>query len=152
MSVTVRLATPLRAAAGGSATLALDAADLGGLVREITERYPELAARVLRDGAFGPFVNVFVDGEDARYLDPRAELEDLEQEIATLPRARTGSAAGGGRSGREAASGLRGVGVITPEPPSGNSNGRRLSQSIGRLEQTRPDVWEWKLELRGPAP
>ena len=74
MSVTVRLATPLRAAAGGSATLALDAADLGGLVREITERYPELAARVLRDGAFGPFVNVFVDGEDARYLDPRAEL------------------------------------------------------------------------------
>src|SRR5207237_191959 len=40
----------------------------------ITERYPELAARVLRDGAFGPFVNVFVDGEDARYLDPRAEL------------------------------------------------------------------------------
>ncbi|TME63984.1 MAG: molybdopterin synthase sulfur carrier subunit, partial [Chloroflexi bacterium] len=33
MSVTVRLATPLRAAAGGSATLALDAADLGGLVR-----------------------------------------------------------------------------------------------------------------------
>ena len=91
-------------------------------------------------------------GEEFIVLASRTQLEDLEQEIATLPRARMGSAAGGGRSGREAASGLRGVGVITPEPPSGNSNGRRLSQSIGRLEQTRPDVWEWKLELRGPAP
>src|SRR5438046_8069822 len=84
MSVTVRLATPLRAAAGGSATLALDAADLGGLVREITARYPELAARVLREGAFGPFVNVFVDGEDLRFL---AEGTDLtaKRVIEILP-------------------------------------------------------------------
>jgi molybdopterin converting factor small subunit len=69
MSVTVRLAAPLRAAAGGNATLAFDAADLPALASDIAVRYPELAARVLRDGAFGRFVNVFVDGEDARFLD-----------------------------------------------------------------------------------
>ena len=48
MSVTVRLATPLRAAAGGSATLTFDSPDLRALAREIADRYPELAARVLR--------------------------------------------------------------------------------------------------------
>ncbi|TMF76076.1 MAG: MoaD/ThiS family protein [Chloroflexi bacterium] len=69
MSVTVRLATPLRAAAQGSASLSFEATDLGSLAREITARYPELAARVLRDGEFGRFVNVFIDGEDARFLD-----------------------------------------------------------------------------------
>lgn len=68
MSVTVRLATPLRAAANGDATLIFDAVDLEALAREISSRYPELAARVLRDGTFGRFVNVFVDGEDARFL------------------------------------------------------------------------------------
>ena len=68
MSVTVRLAAPLRAAAGGSTTLSFDVSDLPQLARAIAERYPELAARVLRDGEFGRFVNVFVDGEDVRFL------------------------------------------------------------------------------------
>ena len=74
MSLTVRLASPLRAAAGGQATLSFDATDLTSLTAQIAERHPELAARVLREGAFGPFVNVFVDGEDLRFL---AEGTDL---------------------------------------------------------------------------
>jgi 2-aminoadipate transaminase len=69
MSVTVRLAAPLRAAAGGNTTLSFDVTDLVQLAQEIADRYPELAARVLRDGEFGRFVNVFVDGEDVRFLD-----------------------------------------------------------------------------------
>ena len=68
MSVTVRLAAPLRAAAGGNTTLNFDVTDLPALARAIAERYPELASRVLRDGEFGRFVNVFIDGEDARFL------------------------------------------------------------------------------------
>ena len=65
MTLTVRLAAPLRAAAGGNTTLTFDVTDLPHLASEIATRYPELAARVLRDGAFGRFVNVFIDGEDA---------------------------------------------------------------------------------------
>ena len=74
MSVTVRLPTPLRAAVGGERTIELDATDLASLQREIATRYPELGARVLRDGAFGRFVTVFVDGEDARFLGQNADL------------------------------------------------------------------------------
>ena len=74
MSVTVRLPTPLRSAVGGERTIQLEATDLASLQREIATRYPELGARVLRDGAFGRFVTVFVDGEDARFLDQNADL------------------------------------------------------------------------------
>ena len=74
MSLTVRLPTPLRSAVGGERTIELDANDLGSLQREIAARYPELGARVLRDGAFGRFVTVFVDGEDARFLEPNADI------------------------------------------------------------------------------
>src|SRR5438552_7445096 len=69
MTVTVRLAAPLRAAAGGNTTLDFDVTDLPQLASQIADRYPELAVRVLRDGAFGRFVNVFIDGEDARFLE-----------------------------------------------------------------------------------
>lgn len=74
MSVTVRLPTPLRSAVGGERTIEVDATDLASLQREIAVRYPELGLRVLRDGAFGRFVTVFVDGEDARFLEQNADL------------------------------------------------------------------------------
>ena len=74
MSVTVRLPTPLRSAVGGERTIQVEATDLVSLQSEIAARYPELGARVLRDGSFGRFVTVFVDGEDARFLEQNADL------------------------------------------------------------------------------
>jgi molybdopterin converting factor small subunit len=68
MSLVVRLPAPLRATVGGQTTIPIDATDLRSLPNAISERYPELASRVVRDGAYGRFVVVFVDGEDARYL------------------------------------------------------------------------------------
>src|SRR3989441_2522474 len=84
MSVTVRLAAPLRAAAGGNTTLSFDVTDLAQLAREITERYPELAARVLRDGEFGRFVNVFIDGEDVRFFSADGDLSG-KRTVEILP-------------------------------------------------------------------
>ncbi len=74
MSVTVRLPTPLRSAVGGERTIEVDAKDLASLQSEIAARFPELGARVLRDGSFGRFVTVFVDGEDARFLEQDADI------------------------------------------------------------------------------
>jgi hypothetical protein len=33
---------------------------------------------VIRDGAFGKFVSVFVDGEDARFLPPETDLATVK--------------------------------------------------------------------------
>jgi molybdopterin converting factor small subunit len=74
VSLTVRLPTPLRSAVGGERTIQVDAKDLASLQSEIAARFPELGARVLRDGSFGRFVTVFVDGEDARFLEQNADI------------------------------------------------------------------------------
>jgi molybdopterin converting factor small subunit len=74
MSVTVRLPTPLRSAVGGERTIEVEAKDLASLQTEIATHFPELGARVLRDGSFGRFVTVFVDGEDARFLEQNADI------------------------------------------------------------------------------
>ena len=73
MSV-IRLPSPLRSSVGGQTTIPIEATDLASLPAAITLLYPELAQRVLRDGAFGKFVSVFIDGEDARFLPPETDL------------------------------------------------------------------------------
>src|SRR5207253_1420860 len=47
-------------------------------------RYPELAARVLRDGEFGRFVNVFIDGEDVRFFSADGDLSG-KRTVEILP-------------------------------------------------------------------
>lgn len=74
MSLTIRVPSPLRAAAGGARTLPIEAASLPELRSALRSMYPELAALVLEDDAFGTAVTVFVDGEDVRFLAPDADL------------------------------------------------------------------------------
>lgn len=74
MSLTIRVPSPLRAAAGGARTLPIEAASLAELRRELRARYPDLAALVLEADTFGSAVSVFIDGEDVRFLPADADL------------------------------------------------------------------------------
>ncbi len=70
MAVTVKLPAQLRAAANGQSETSAS----GDTVREVLDglctEHPELRYRLLDDGAdLRRFVNVFLDGEDIRFLD-----------------------------------------------------------------------------------
>ena len=79
----LRLPTVLRPLADGSPIVEVEASDLAALESEIRRRYPALAERVYDgDGAWRDFVSVFVDGEDARYLDRAAPITT---EVQLLP-------------------------------------------------------------------
>ncbi len=81
----LRLPTVLRPLAGGSPVVEIQAHDLVSLAEEIRGRYPALAERVYEaDGSWRDFVNVFVDGEDARYLAPSAPITSAS-EVQLLP-------------------------------------------------------------------
>lgn len=81
----LRLPTVLRPLADGSPVVEVDAGDLAGLAAEIRRRYPALAERLYdADGAWRDFVSVFVDGEDARYLDHAAPIAKTS-EVQLLP-------------------------------------------------------------------
>ena len=70
MAVTVKLPTQLRAAAGGEASVQSAGATVGEVLQGVYGPHPELRDRTAgEDGELRRFVNVYVAGEDIRYLD-----------------------------------------------------------------------------------
>lgn len=69
MAVTVTIPTALRQYAGGNTSVALDADDVGALLRGLVEQHPALGKQIFgEDGRLRSFVNVYVGDEDIRYL------------------------------------------------------------------------------------
>ena len=93
MSVTVKLPTQLRAVAGGESEAQLE----GNTVREVLEglfqRHGELRERISDDdGSLRRFVNVYVAGEDIRFLDGLATPVKTGDEISIVPAIAGGAA------------------------------------------------------------
>ncbi len=67
--VTVRIPTPLRGLTGGADTVHASGATVGALIEALDAQHPGLRERVLDEsGALRRFVNVYVNGEDVRFL------------------------------------------------------------------------------------
>jgi molybdopterin synthase sulfur carrier subunit len=86
MAVTVKIPTQLRSVTSGDAETAVDGATTVGEVLDgLYERYEGLRDRIAEDGDLRRFVNVYVGGEDIRFLDGLdTEVEDGD-EVTILP-------------------------------------------------------------------
>ncbi|HEV3230110.1 MAG TPA: ubiquitin-like small modifier protein 1 [Solirubrobacteraceae bacterium] len=70
MAVTVKIPTQLRASAGGAAEAEVEGATVAEVLNSLFERFGELRDRISEDGGeLRRFVNVYVGGEDIRFLD-----------------------------------------------------------------------------------
>jgi sulfur-carrier protein len=70
MAVLVKIPTQLRAAAGGEAETILDGATVREVLDGLYARHGELRERISdEDGTLRRFVNVYLAGEDIRFLD-----------------------------------------------------------------------------------
>jgi molybdopterin converting factor small subunit len=91
----VRIPPVLREAAGGAKEVDLEGATVGEVLEGLAERFPALRGQLFTpDGALNRFVNVYLDGEDVRYL---SELETPavgRGTIVVLPAMAGGSAPG----------------------------------------------------------
>jgi MoaD family protein len=86
MSVVVKIPTQLRAAAGGEAEAQLDGATVQEVLNGLFERHEELRARISdEDGTLRRFVNVYLAGEDIRFLDGLSTPVSDGSEITILP-------------------------------------------------------------------
>jgi MoaD family protein len=86
MSVTVKIPTQLRNVTGGEAQTAVDgAATVGDVLDGLYERYDGLRDRIAEDGGLRRFVNVYVGGEDIRFLDGLETTVDDGDEVTILP-------------------------------------------------------------------
>jgi sulfur-carrier protein len=82
----VKIPTQLRAAAGGAAETEIDGANVQEVLDGLFERFAELRARMSDDdGSLRRFVNVYVAGEDIRFLDGLATPVADGDEVTILP-------------------------------------------------------------------
>jgi sulfur-carrier protein len=86
MSVLVKIPTQLRAAAGGEAETKVEGATVQEVLDGLFERHGELRARLYDEqGGLRRFVNVYVAGEDIRFLDGLATPVSDGAELTILP-------------------------------------------------------------------
>ena len=82
----VRIPQVLRAAAGGNKQLELPGSSVGDLVNGLVAEYPSLRGQLLTDdGELNRFVNVYVNGQDVRYLDGLTTPVGDRDEVRLLP-------------------------------------------------------------------
>lgn len=86
MAVTVKIPTQLRAATGGDAETSVDGGTVGEVLQALYTRYDGLQGRIAGDdGELRRFVNVYVGGEDIRFLDGLDTAVASGGEVTILP-------------------------------------------------------------------
>jgi MoaD family protein len=86
MSVTVKIPTQLRSVTGGESEASVDGVKTVGEVLDgLYARYDGLRDRIAEDGDLRRFVNVYVAGEDIRFLDGLETPVEDGDELTILP-------------------------------------------------------------------
>jgi MoaD family protein len=86
MTVVVKIPTQLRAAAEGEAETELEGATVQEVLNGLFDRFEELRTRISDDdGSLRRFVNVYLAGEDIRFLDGLQTPVTDGAEITILP-------------------------------------------------------------------
>jgi sulfur-carrier protein len=86
MAVTVKIPTQLRSAAGGASEAELEGSTVREVLDSLCARFDGLGDRICDEqGSLRRFVNVYLSGEDIRFLDGLdTEVED-GAELTILP-------------------------------------------------------------------
>jgi len=86
MAVVVKIPTQLRAVAEGAAEAEVEGETVQEVLDALFVRYEELAARIAEeDGSLRRFVNVYLAGEDIRFLDGLKTPVPTGAELTILP-------------------------------------------------------------------
>jgi len=85
VAVTVKIPTQLRAATGGVAETEVDGTTVGEVLDALYQKFGELRDRISEDGGLRRFVNVYIGGEDIRFLDGLDTEVGSGDEVTILP-------------------------------------------------------------------
>jgi len=83
---TVRIPAVLRPSVGGVRELELPGSSIGEVVRELVAKHPGLGGQLLApDGGLNRYVNVYLNGQDVRYLEGLDTPVGDRDEVRLLP-------------------------------------------------------------------
>ena len=86
MSVMVRIPTPLRRVTNGQDKVSVDGAALNDVITSLDAQFPGIKERLCDDtGELRNFVNVYINGEDVRFLDGLTTPTKSGDEVSIVP-------------------------------------------------------------------
>ena len=86
MPVQVRIPTPLRKFTGGKDSVEAQGSSIGAVLADLDSKHPGLRERICEaDGSVRRFVNVYVNGDDIRFLDNLGSAVKDGDEISIVP-------------------------------------------------------------------
>ena len=86
MAVNVRIPQPLRNLTGNQSTVAATGDTLLACIANLDSTYPGIRERVMDEaGAIRRFVNVYINGDDVRFLDGLATPLKDGDEVSVVP-------------------------------------------------------------------
>ncbi|MQG20938.1 MAG: MoaD/ThiS family protein [SAR202 cluster bacterium] len=86
MAITVRIPTPLRRLTDGADSVETDSADVQNAIENLEGQFPGIRERLIDDsGELHRFVNIYVNGEDIRFVDGlKTNIKDGD-EVSIVP-------------------------------------------------------------------
>ncbi len=86
MSVTVRIPAPLRRVTNGLDKVEVEGATLSDMLNALDSQFPGIKERLLDEtGDLRHFVNVYVNGEDVRFLQGLDTSTNAGDEVSIVP-------------------------------------------------------------------
>ena len=92
MSVTVRIPSPLRSMTNGQDKVTVTPSTMTELIQQLDAVYPGIRDRLLDEaGEMHFFVNLYINGEDVRFLQGMDTSADTGDEVSIVPSVAGGS-------------------------------------------------------------
>ena len=86
MAISVKIPTPLRKLTDGNSTVSVSGSDITNIISNLESKYPGIKDRICEEnGEIRPFVNIFVNGEDIRYLEGLNSKLSEDDEVSIVP-------------------------------------------------------------------
>jgi molybdopterin synthase sulfur carrier subunit len=84
--IAIRIPTPLRQYSSGKEEGLVEGADVRSALEDLDRRHPGLRERLVNEkGALRPYINVFLNDEDVRYLDGLGSALKAGDKLAIVP-------------------------------------------------------------------
>jgi sulfur-carrier protein len=92
MSLKILIPTPLRKFTGDTETVEVEPGTVSDIIGELDQRFPGIRSRLCEEnGALRRFINVYVDGEDVRFLQNVSTSVKDGAEVSIVPAIAGGS-------------------------------------------------------------
>ncbi len=86
MSIQVTIPTPLRNLTGNQETVTVEGTTIDAILTNLEKAFPGIGERLVDDkGNVRRFVNIYVNGEDIRFLQEKATEVKPTDEISIVP-------------------------------------------------------------------